>query len=337
MRTLRLVCITLLFASTFTQAAVKTEETSKIQFSGMMGRMVNMFGGKAAREGVTETVAVKGNRKLTMGDNTAQIVDLDEEKVYDLDLKNNSYKVTTFEEIRRRMQEAQERARKESQKQGAQPQAEQGKQMEVDFDLKETGQKRNISGYDCREVVMTIGVHEKGKTMEQSGGMVLTAHNWLAPKVDAMKEIAEFDRRYYEKLAGPFGLPNAEQMAAAVAMYPYMKDAMERFQKENVNMDGTPILMTMTMEAVASPEQAAQQQVSEQKKNETTLGVPSMRGMLGGIGKRIADRKGEQKKDEAQTAPGRASIMTMEHEIKKISTDVSDSELAIPAGFKEKK
>ena len=38
----------------------------------MLGRMVNMFGGKAAREGVTSTVAVKGDRKATMNDATGQ-------------------------------------------------------------------------------------------------------------------------------------------------------------------------------------------------------------------------------------------------------------------------
>ena len=49
----------------------------------MLGRMFNMFGGKAAREGTASTVAVKGNRKATMSDAAGQIIDLDEEKVYD--------------------------------------------------------------------------------------------------------------------------------------------------------------------------------------------------------------------------------------------------------------
>ena len=55
-----------------------------------------MFGGKAARDGVTSTVAVKGDRKATMNGETGQIIDLAEEKIYDLDLKKKSYKVTTF-------------------------------------------------------------------------------------------------------------------------------------------------------------------------------------------------------------------------------------------------
>ena len=57
------------------------------------------------------TVAVKGDRKATMGDTTGQIIDLAEEKIYDLDLKKKSYKVTTFAELRRRMEEAQQEGR----------------------------------------------------------------------------------------------------------------------------------------------------------------------------------------------------------------------------------
>ena len=87
-------------------ADVKTRNHTQIKFEGMLGRMVGMFGGKAAKEGIDSTAAVKGNRKATMTDTTERIVDLAEEKVYDIDLKKKTYTVTTFEELRRRMREA---------------------------------------------------------------------------------------------------------------------------------------------------------------------------------------------------------------------------------------
>ena len=75
--------------------------------------MVGMFGGKAAKDGVLDEPAVKGNRKVElMGDVNGRIIDLKEEKVYELDLKKKTYEVTTFEELRRRMQEAREQAEK---------------------------------------------------------------------------------------------------------------------------------------------------------------------------------------------------------------------------------
>src|ERR1700688_4226653 len=87
------------------RADVKSDQKSVVKFEGMLGRVVNLFGGKAAREGVTTSVAVKGDRKASMSDTTGQIIDLKEEKIYDVDLRKKSYKVTTFAELRKRMDE----------------------------------------------------------------------------------------------------------------------------------------------------------------------------------------------------------------------------------------
>ena len=340
------VTIALLVVSTgLLRAEIKTQEKSQVQFPGMLGRMMGVFGGKAAREGVVDTVAVKGNRKITINDTTGRIVDLDEEKVYDLDLKGKNYKVVTFDELRRQMEQAQERAKNAQEKRQAsagsksEPNANDpnAKQMQIDFDLKETGQKNNVNGYDCREVVMTITVHEKDKTLEQAGGMVMTTHEWLAPRIAAMKEIADFDRRYAEKLRGPsFAvMPSAEQMAAATAMYPLLTDAIGKFNAENVNMDGTAILTSMTTESVASPEQVQQQQQpNAQQSGSSTTDIPtSIGGLIGGIGRRAVKNRAQP---QESGTPGRSTVMTVNHELIRVATDVSAADVAIPAGFKQK-
>src|SRR6476620_7885917 len=130
-------------------AEVKTREKGQVKLEGMLGRVVGIFGGKAAREGTVSTTAVKGNRKATMNDNTGQIIDLSEEKVYDLDLKKKTYEVTTFDELRRRMREAREKAEKNAEKEQpkeekAEKPGEPQKEYEVDFDAKETGQKKQL-------------------------------------------------------------------------------------------------------------------------------------------------------------------------------------------------
>lgn len=327
--------IILCLSATTLSAEVKTEEKSQMQFEGMLGRMMGLFGGRGAKEGLVNTVAVKGSRKMTINDNTGHLVDLDEEKIYEIDMRGKTYKVLTFEELRRRMQEAQEKAKKQS---AEATKTEPGEQnVEIDFDLKESGQKKAINGYDCREVVMTITVRQKGKTLEQGGGMVLTSNTWLGPRIAAMKEIAEFDRRYAEKMqfASMFG-GSAEQFAMAMAMYPGMKQAMGKFQAENVNMDGTPILTVMRMEAAQNPEQAQQQQRSQAREESTD--VTSVRGVLGGLGRKMARKKAESAKTESSDAsPGRATIFTVNHELIKVSGNVAASDVAIPAGFKEKR
>src|SRR5262245_640192 len=79
--------IVLVTGSVAVRADVRADEKTKLEFAGLMGRMMNMFGGKAAREGVTSMVAVKGDRKATLNDTVGQIVDLSEEKIYDIDVK----------------------------------------------------------------------------------------------------------------------------------------------------------------------------------------------------------------------------------------------------------
>jgi hypothetical protein len=331
------VTIALLFSATqFAQAEVRTEEKSQVKFEGMMGRMMGMFGGKAAKEGIINTVAVKGNRKMTANDTSGTIVDLDEQKVYELDMKKKSYETVTFDEMRRRLQEAQDKAAKMSKDE---PKAKQegAKEMEVEFSLKESGQKKDINGFNCREVVMTITTHEKGKTLEQAGGMVMTSHIWLGPAIAATKEIAEFDKRYWEALRGPLGFGgDMQQVAMMAAMYPGMKEMMAKMQAENVNMDGTPILTEMVMESVRGADQVASaDQKQENAKESDSGGITSIRGLGGMLGKKMARKKEDE--GAADKPKNRSTVFTTNHELMKVATSVNAADLSIPAGFKEKK
>jgi hypothetical protein len=313
------------------RADVRSDQKARVQFGGMLGRMVNLFGGRGAREGVTSTVAVKGDRKATLNDQTGQIVDLAEEKVYDLDLKKKSYRVTTFAELRRRMEEAQQKAAEDAKKQegGAPaPAAEPSEnQVEVDVDVKNTGQKKTINGFDTQQVVMTITLREKGKTLEEGGGMVLTSDQWMAPKNPALDEIVAFDMKFAQKVyGGMFTGVSAEQMAAAMAFYPMMKQALGRMTTEGAKIDGTPILTTLTMDAVKSQEQMAQ----EAKSGGSAQPPGSVGGLLGGLARRAARRNDDE-------AKARATFLTSTTEVLKIDTTVAATDVAIPAGFKESK
>src|SRR3954447_24798985 len=250
-------------ATSVLHAEVKTREHTQVKFEGMLGRMFGMFGGKAVKEGIISSNAVKGDRKMTTTDTNGRIVDLGEEKVYQLDFKKKTYTVVTFAELRQQLKEAQERAQRDADKAAKeetgkeQPEnKEKAPEMEVDFDVKETGQKKSIAGYDAREVVMTITVREKGKTLEDSGGLVVTSDVWLGPEIPAMKELAEFELRYMKAVAPETAGVTPEQMAAVIASYPLVKQGMDRLNREKVNLKGTPLQTVTTFDAVKSPQAA---------------------------------------------------------------------------------
>lgn len=307
------------------RADVKTQERSLVKFEGGLGRLMGMFGGKVAKEGVTSTVALKGDRKATMSDYGGQIVDLAEEKIYDVNVRDKSYTVMTFAEYRQKLEEAQAKAKQDMKDVEKEPQAEpagEKKEFEIDFDVKETGQTKSLSGYDTREVVMTITVREKGKTLEEGGGMVMTSDTWMADRIPALAEIQAFDRKYFEKLHGPLGAGmDAQQMAMATALYPMMKDAMERMQKESGKLSGTPLTSAMKFEGVKSKQQMAQASSQQQESGG------------GGIGGMLA-RKMMKKKPEDQSA--RSTIFTATHEVLSIATSAVDADVAVPVGYKDK-
>ena len=139
--------------------------------------MVNVFS-RTAREGATSTTIIKGDRKLTRTAGNGEIVDLDQEKLYTVDFDRKTYSVKTFAELRREYEEQKERAEKNASRQGKSEKRE-GPEMEVDFDIKSTGNKDKINGWKTHEEIVTITVHEKGKKIEQSGGWVLTNDIWM--------------------------------------------------------------------------------------------------------------------------------------------------------------
>jgi uncharacterized protein YfdQ (DUF2303 family) len=313
-------------------ADVKKEERNQVSFSGMLGRMANFFGGKSAKEGVISSVAVSGDRKMTInGENTGQIVDLREEKIYDLDLRRKTYKVTTFEELRRQMREAEAKARENASRQPKEEQPQnQGKEMEIDFDIKNTGQTKAINGFDTRQVIATITVREKGKKLEESGGLVMTVDSWLTKAV-SLKEIADFERRYYEKLAGPVSAVDAQQMATAMTMYPGLKEAFARLSREDFG--GTAIQTTTTVDSVKSAEQtkaAGSAAQSDERANPASIG-----GAIGGFMRRRQQQK-EQEAAVAGVNPARATFMTMNNEVLKIASNVTAADVAMPTGFMER-
>ena len=307
-------------------AEVKTRDRTQVHFEGMLGRMFSMFGGKAAKEGVESTTAVKGSRKATINDTTGRIIDLSEEKVYDLDMKKKMYTVTTFDDLRRKMREQADQAKQQAQKEEPAPQQQQAqkpqKEYQVDFDVKETGQKKQLAGYDTHQTIVTVTVREKGKTLEEGGGLVMTNDMWLGPEIPQLREIAEFDARYWKQLeaAQMSADVSADQMAALMAMYPLISKASDQMAKDADKLKGTALDTLTTVESVKSADEMTQ---AQQQSNQNTG-----RGIGGMLAKKM------MKKEEPKQ---RSTVFTSHHEVLEVATSVSPTDVAIPPDFKEKK
>jgi hypothetical protein len=296
------------------------QQKTRVQFGGVIGGIANVFGGKAAREGVTSTTAVKGNRMLNKNDRSGELVDLSEEKIYRIDYGRKSYEVVTFAELRKQYEDAKKEAAEEAKEQEkSKNKKEEGPEYEVDFNIKETGQKQTINGFDTKQVVVTATVREKGKKLEQSGGAVLTADMWMGPKIPVMGELAAFNAKYFKQL---YGDPTAEmqQMAVLMATTPAFAKAMKEFSKKRASFEGDAVRTTLTFETVAAPGQEAEQSQE------------SAGGIVGGLLGRAMKKRQESKGEVSQ--PGRAKLFDSTTELLAASKDAGD--VSLPAGFKQK-
>ncbi|MCC6992672.1 MAG: hypothetical protein IT181_26950 [Acidobacteria bacterium] len=323
-----------LLAPALAYADVKTQERTQVRFEGAIGKMVNMFGGRGAREGLTTTVSLKGQRMLSITGDTGEIIDLAEEKVYTLDLKGKSYSVMTFAEMRKRMEEAMAKAEKDAAaaKPEPEPEARKGepqKEYEVDFAIAPGPGAKAVAGTDTKEQIATITVREKGKTLEEAGGLVLETHLWMAPKVPALQELNDFRAKYAQKVYGPMMAQAAPNMTQAMAMYPQMKDAMAKFADEAKKLNGSPLLTEMVFIAAVPPGSQSEQKAEP---------APGLGGLLGGLGRfrTTGNDAPAPAPAAAAAAPGRSTVFTTTTETLQITPSATDADVALPAGLKLK-
>jgi hypothetical protein len=319
------------------EAGVKTEENTRVQLGGPLGGIVGLFGGgKAAKDGIVTTTAVVGDRRLIRGGDAGQIVDLAEGAVYDLDLKKKTYTVTTFAELKQRFEEERAKAEKEAQKAREQAHKQPGqagqdteaKEFQVDFEVSRTAEKREIAGHAAKLVILRATVHEKGRGVQQAGGLLFRNDLWLTPKIAQLDELQAWNARYARKLAelygvAPGGATSAQQMATLFARYPGAMQAMQklRAETEKIDLEGTAVATTLTLTAIKTAEQVAAAEKEGQKADT-------------GIGGFLA--KQMFKKAAGDPAEPRTMLLTSAHELLKLTTGATAADVALPAGLKPK-
>lgn len=311
------------------------QQKTQFQIAGPVGSVVNVFS-RTAREGVTSSTALRGDRKLTRTGDGGELIDLSEEKVYSIDFNRKSYTVKTFAEMRKEWEEQQEKARKEAAKSSSKSEKNEGPEYEVDFDVKSTGKKQAINGFDTRQEIVTITVREKGKKLEQSGGFVLTSDMWMAPAIPALREIAEFDLRFVRKVYGPSFAADMRSVAAAMAMTPAFSKAMKTFQEKRGSFEGSAIRTNMKFETVAGTDQPKEEAAEAEEAGEQSVAAQA----IGGLFNKMKNRRGAEKKDDSAEAapptPGRSQMFSSTVEVTSASGSARDADVAIPAGYRQR-
>ncbi len=340
------------------------EQTTTITGGAMMAmmRVAGAFS-RQAREPIKQTIIVKGNRMVTLGADSAHIVDLSTETITDVNFKNKTYSVITFAQMQQAMAAMQEKLKSQKGAEGA----------DVDFtaSVKETGQTKAIAGMNAKEVILALEMQVKERESGQQGAMNVVADMWLTPNIPGYGEVRDFQKRMAAKMAwapGGAGMMGQSQ--------PGMAKGMAQLYKEASKLDGVPVLqitrMGSSVQAMSDFSTAGQQQQQAQpegpsareaagsaasEKAESSAGsaitgrLGRLGGGFGGLRRRKqqdtqqqeAQQQQQQQQAQQQAAAAQAQggqppamLMETKTELTGFSSAPADaSKLEVPAGFKQ--
>ncbi|HEV8132057.1 MAG TPA: hypothetical protein VGQ81_12450 [Acidobacteriota bacterium] len=322
-----------IFTLAVARADLQYRETTKME-GGLIAGVAKVFGrlGGQKLDAVETRIYIHGDRLRRENPQHVQLIRLDKEDFVDINLKDRTYTILTFDQMRAQMEEAQRKM------------AEQSKSKDKDkadvkftFDMRDTGKTQTINGYPCKEFVMDTKMQAEDKEQNQSGEMIISSDIWVSDSVPGYDEAREFHLRLAQKMGSIF--LNRNQPAAGD---PRIGKAMQEIMSKAAAMNGTPILAVVTFSTSGTGDPNAQNtQKQSEAKSKDDSPVPSFGKILGGFGRKKKEEKKEEKKEtEAdssnQTASGGLILFKSRTEYNDFSAMAADASLfEIPAGFRQ--
>jgi len=298
------------------------EETSKMT-GGVLASAMKVVGvfSRQANQPIHTSVLLKGDRMAHVSAESIQVIDLGAETITDINLKNKTYSALTFAQMAQYMDQLSKKAAAQNEGKG---------ELKIKASVKETGQTKQISGLNTREVILTLVMEGTDKESGQKGGLTLTADQWLAKDVPGYGEVRAFYQRMAQKLSW---MPGSNPMLQGRSD---MAKAMADLKTESAKMEGVPVMQVISMGGQAEGQPGEQQNAKPAQKQESeSPSIGGALGRLGGLGG-LGRRKKEEppKEEKPATAPG--TLLEITSESTNFSTaSVDASKFQVPAGFKK--
>jgi hypothetical protein len=338
-----------LLAGAAAHADVTMQEQMSLSGSGMM-KMANMSG--------TTTTIISGDRARTesnmrfesglmrtfaggMGDHV-EIVRLDQDKIYSLNTKKKTYTETTFAEQRAKMQEAMEAMNKG---QASQQQATSGvdesqcEWSEPKSELKRTGEKALVGGFEAERVTITATQSCRNKENGQVCDFGLALDQWIAPNFEASAEAQKYQLAYAEKLG--LGAASSRDFAErAQSMFGRYKGIWSELgtKMAELNMKGYAVKSSFGL-GVGGPQCQSTQQTQAQGGPQSPPSIGgALGGALGGMFKKKQEAQPQAAAPPATMPGGLMPLMTMSTELVSMSRDAANPQaFDVPADYKKAK
>ncbi len=226
--------------------ALAGSTAARADFSYTMTRKTAQGAGE-----VTKT-SLKGQKMMIDSGRTATLIDFDAQTITEIYHSEKTYRVRKFAEM---------------------PQAAGG--MTVAADAKETGQRKNINGYNASEMLITVDVDAPGR---QGMKMQTEVHIWISPDVPGAGELSAFYRRNADHF--PWTAMGGSGNSS-------MAKAMSDIQRKVASLNGVPVLEVIKMNMGAQQAQLEQmraqlEQMQKQGGQQGAAAAQALARMSGG-------------------------------------------------------
>jgi hypothetical protein len=345
----------LAFAAATAKADITIERATSVDGVGAMA-FANMSG--------TSKTSISGDRSRTDSDMkmqskiigflargamgpSAEIVLLDRDTLYHLNMNKKEYTETTFEQFRAQMQKISDQMNSSENKQ--QPSAvDQSKcvWLPAKVDVNKSGEKAQFAGYDAQRVTVTATQPCQDKETGAICEVALVLDQWTSADFAESSEARKFYTAYASKMG--IDVSNSQDVSErAKALFGQYKGLWTEVAAKMQGVKGYPVKSSFTL-GLGGPQckDSNAQQAQTSKTDNSSPGpggvAGAVVGKLGGLFQKKKDTADAPQAPQVPAAapvvmpPGDVALMTVSSQVVSVSTNsVSADVFTVPVGFKK--
>ena len=282
---------------------------------------------------------------------SADIVLLDQDKLYHLNIAKKEYTETTFEQLRAQLQKASDQmtSNEDKRNEAKEPPSavDQSKcqWLPAKVNVDKTGQKAQLAGYDAERVTITASQPCQDKETGSICEVALVLDQWIAADFTENAEVRKFYTAYAQKMG--LDPANSQDIAEkAKVMFAQYKGIWTEIASKMQNVKGYPVRSSFTLALGGAQCKDSNAQQTQSDSGADSIRSPSdiagaMAGKLGGL---FQKKKSDASAPAAQPTPavtpvvlppGDVALMTVSSQLTSMSTaSASADAFVVPADFK---
>jgi hypothetical protein len=351
------LCGIVTFATTLAHADITLERSMSVEgvgamaFGNMSGTTRTTISGDKSRTDSDikmESKLVRFLAHSALGP-TAEIVRLDQDKIYRLNINKKEYTETSFEQLREQLKKMSDQMNSaDERRQPAAIDESKCEWLPPKADVQKTGEKATIGGYEAERVTITATQPCKDKETGSICEVALVLDNWLSTSVAQSAEEQKFAKAYAAKM-GLDASASQDIAQRAQSLFSRYKGIWSEIATKMQGIKGYPVKNSFTL-ALGGQQcknsNAQQAQSSGDSDSSGSAGGPgglagAMAGKLGGLFHKKKDdagataAAGKPAANAVPVPPGDVALMTISSQLVSVSTNSAAADaFTVPADFK---